>query len=61
MKKTAAILRAQLENHEADTANDGVIVTTREASSEEEKSLVTRFAQGVRGVMLVSNHMTVQI
>ena len=47
-EKTAAMLRARLENHEADTASAGVTVNTREASSSSnaEKSLVTRFAQG---------------
>ena len=61
MKKTAAILRAPLENHEAPAANDDVIVITGEASTEEEEPLVTRFAQGVRGAMSVGNHLTVQI
>ncbi len=39
---------------------DGVIGITGEASSNAEKSLVTKLAQDVRGVKSVSNHMTVK-
>jgi osmotically-inducible protein OsmY len=42
------------------TTNDGVIVITGEASSDAEKSLVTKLAQDVRGVRSVSNDMTVK-
>ena len=42
------------------TTNDGVIVITGEASSDAEKSLVTKLAQDVRGVKSVSNSMTVK-
>ena len=42
------------------TTTDGVIGITGEASSEAEKSLVTKLAQDVRGVKSVSNHMTVK-
>lgn len=38
---------------------DGVVVITGEAASNAEKSLVTKLAQGVRGVKSVSNQMTV--
>ena len=40
---------------------DGVIVITGEASSDAEKSLVTKLAQDVRGVRSVQNEMTVKI
>ncbi len=43
------------------STNDGVIVITGEASSEAEKSLVTKLAQDVRGVRSVGNNMTVKI
>jgi len=43
------------------TTNDGVIVVTGEASSEAEKSLVTKLAQDVRGVKSVTNNMTVKV
>jgi osmotically-inducible protein OsmY len=42
------------------TTNDGVIVITGEASSDAEKSLVTKLAQDVRGVKSVDNKMTVK-
>jgi osmotically-inducible protein OsmY len=42
------------------TTNDGVIVVTGEASSDAEKSLVTKLASDVRGVKSVSNNMTVK-
>jgi osmotically-inducible protein OsmY len=42
------------------TTNDGVIVITGEASSDAEKSLVTKLAQDVRGVTKVNNSMTVK-
>ena len=35
-EKAAAMLRTQLENHPADTTNDGLIVITRENSPEAE-------------------------
>lgn len=43
------------------TTNEGVIVITGEASSEAEKSLVTKLAQDVRGVDAVTNNMTVKV
>jgi hyperosmotically inducible periplasmic protein len=42
------------------TTNDGVIVITGEASSDAEKSLVTKLASDVRGVVSVNNGMTVK-
>jgi hyperosmotically inducible periplasmic protein len=42
------------------TTNDAKIVITGEASSDAEKSLVTKLAQDVRGVKAVSNNMTVK-
>lgn len=42
------------------TTNDGVVVITGEASSDAEKSLVTKMAEDVRGVKSVSNAMTVK-
>jgi len=42
------------------TTSDGVIAITGEASSDAEKSLVTKLAQDVRGVKSVSNNMTVK-
>jgi hyperosmotically inducible periplasmic protein len=42
------------------TTNDGVIVITGEASSDAEKSLVSKLAQDVRGVKSVNNSMTVK-
>jgi hyperosmotically inducible periplasmic protein len=42
------------------TTNDGVIVITGEASSDAEKSLVTKLAQDVRGVKSVTNDMVVK-
>jgi len=59
-EKTAAMLRAKLEKPGADKAKDGPIVVTGEASSDAAKSLVTKFAQGARGLQSVSNHMTVK-
>lgn len=59
-EKTAALLRAKLENRPADASDDGVIVITGEASSAAQKSLVTKFAQGARGVNSVRNEMTVK-
>jgi len=43
------------------TTNDGAIIITGEASSEAEKSLVTKLAHDVRGVKSVGNNMTVKI
>lgn len=40
--------------------SDGVVLVTGEAASEAEKSLVTKLAQDVRGVISVSNSMVVQ-
>jgi len=59
-EKTAAMLRAKLGERAADNATDGPIVVTGEASSDAAKSLVTKFAQGARGLQSVSNHMTVK-
>lgn len=42
------------------TTNDGAVVITGEASSDAEKSLVTKLAKDVRGVIAVSNNMTVK-
>jgi osmotically-inducible protein OsmY len=42
------------------TTRDSVVTITGEASSEAEKSLVTKLAQDVRGVRSVSNEMTVK-
>lgn len=42
------------------TTVDGVITITGEASSDEEKALVTKLAQDVRGVRSVNNKMTVR-
>jgi len=56
----AAMLRAKLGTGEANGGNDGVMVITGEASSAAKKSLVTKFAKGVRGVRSVHNHMTVK-
>jgi osmotically-inducible protein OsmY len=42
------------------TTTDGVIVISGEASSDAEKSLVTKLAQDVRGVKSVTNAMTVK-
>lgn len=40
--------------------NEGVVMITGEASSDAEKSLVTKLAQTVRGVRSVNNEMTVR-
>ncbi len=40
--------------------NDGVIVITGEASSDAERSLVTKLAKDIRGVKSVTNDMTVR-
>jgi hyperosmotically inducible protein len=40
--------------------NEGVVVVTGEASSDAEKSLVTKLTQDVRGVKSVTNSMTVK-
>lgn len=42
------------------TTNDGVIVVTGVAGSAAEKTLVTKLAEGVRGVKSVNNNMTVK-
>ncbi|MBI5422567.1 MAG: BON domain-containing protein [Opitutae bacterium] len=42
------------------TTNDSTVVITGVASSEAEKSLVTKLAKDVRGVMSVTNNMTVK-
>ena len=42
------------------TTTDGVVVVTGEASSDAEMSLVTKLAQDVRGVVSVSNNMTLK-
>ncbi len=56
-----------LLNHESTSAlktkvttTDGVIVITGEASSDAEKSLVTKLASDIRGVVSVNNRMTVK-
>ncbi|AOS44426.1 Osmotically-inducible protein Y precursor [Lacunisphaera limnophila] len=41
------------------TTNDGATVISGEAASDAEKSLVTKLAQDVRGVLSVTNNMTV--
>ena len=43
------------------TTTDGVVALTGEASSEAEKSLVSKLAQDVRGVKSVTNDMTVKM
>ena len=43
------------------TTNDGVIMITGEAASDDEKALVTKLAQDVRGVKSVNNNMTVKM
>ncbi len=52
--KSTSALKAKV------TTNEGAVVITGEASSEAEKSLVTKLAQDVRGVKSVSNDMTVK-
>ncbi|HTJ79618.1 MAG TPA: BON domain-containing protein [Rariglobus sp.] len=42
------------------TTTDGVVVITGEAASDAEKTLVTKLAEGVRGVKSVTNDMTVK-
>ncbi|MBI5422573.1 MAG: BON domain-containing protein [Opitutae bacterium] len=42
------------------TTNDGAVVITGEASSDAEKSLVTKLAKDIRGVKAVSNNMSVK-
>jgi osmotically-inducible protein OsmY len=42
------------------TTTDGVVVITGEAASDAEVALVTKLAQDVRGVVSVSNNMTVK-
>ena len=42
------------------TTNEGVVVVTGVASSDAEKSLVTKLAKDVRGVQSVNNEMTVK-
>jgi hyperosmotically inducible periplasmic protein len=42
------------------TTTAGVVVITGEASSDAEKSLVTKLTEGVRGVQSVKNNMTVK-
>jgi hypothetical protein len=43
-EKTAAMLRTQLENHPAETTNDGLIIITSEDSSDAETLPSPRFA-----------------
>jgi hypothetical protein len=43
-EKAAALLRTQLENHPAETSNDGLIVITREDRSAAESFLAPRSA-----------------
>lgn len=52
--KTTSALKTKL------TTTDGVIGITGEATSDAEKSLVTKLAQDVRGVRSVNNNMTVK-
>lgn len=59
-EKTAAMLRAKLEQRDLGAIPDGLIVITGEASSEADKSLVTQSAEGARGVNSVRNNMTVR-
>lgn len=40
--------------------NNGVVILTGEARSEEEKALATKLAEGVKGVKSVNNNMTVK-
>jgi len=42
------------------TTSDGVVMVTGEASSDAERSLVTKLAQDIRGVKSVNNNMTVR-
>jgi len=42
-EKATAMLRTQLENHPAETTNDGLIVITREGSSDAEAIPAPRF------------------
>jgi len=42
------------------TTTDGVVVITGEASNDAEKSLVSKLAQSIRGVVSVTNNMTVK-
>jgi predicted RNA-binding protein with EMAP domain len=56
----SAMLRTKLNNSEVGADHDGVIVITGEASSAAAKSLVTKFAEGARGVTPVRNDMTVR-
>jgi hypothetical protein len=59
-EKTAAMLRAKLEQHDAGAITDGLIVITGEASSDATKSLVTKSAEGAGGANVVRNNMTVK-
>jgi osmotically-inducible protein OsmY len=52
--KTTSALKTKV------TTTDGVIGITGEATSDAEKSLVTKLAQDVRGVRSVNNNMTVR-
>ncbi len=52
--KTTSALKTKV------TTTDGVIGITGEATSDAEKSLVTKLAQDVRGVRSVNNNMTVK-
>ena len=42
------------------STTDGIVAISGEASSEAEKSLVTKLAEDVRGTKSVSNEMTVK-
>jgi osmotically-inducible protein OsmY len=59
-EKTAAMLRAKLEQHDAGAITDGLILITGEASSETDKLLVTKSAEGTSGANSVRNNMTVK-
>ena len=59
-EKTAAMLRAKLEQHDAGAITDGLILITGEASSETDKLLVTKSAEGISGANSVRNNMTVK-
>lgn len=56
-------LRSNLATSELETTvitNDGRVTITGEAKSDAEKSLISKFAQDVRGTKSVTNSMTVK-
>lgn len=59
-EKTAAMLRAKLEQRDAGAVTNGLIFITGQASSEADKLLVTKSAEGPSGANAVRNHMTVK-